>query len=280
MKSIVSVGIVGLSMLTVGFVAGQHSSIKSATATIQPDQAIAAVDADIQTATQPPAAKNKSPSPASFLIDEDEIDIIARLKSPQASDRQDALYIIWRKQIADRHQSEIEAIADEDMDSRTASFAQWILGIAPDMEASGPSRPEFILTDFSSPDKQLKSTLIANTTQYQQANQRPQEDRRPSQEIQSLPEEEQLAYIKKLTESQDDAAVSELNELVLHYNPILKDAAIEGLLSLLEMRTGHFDAIARGLEQNMVYLNDDQIRKFRQLTQDGNSSSNQAIPEQ
>jgi hypothetical protein len=76
-----------------------------------------------------------------------------------------------------------------------------------------------------------------------------------------------LAYIEELPESQDDAAVHALNGLVTHHDTTLKNAAIEGLLSQLEFRTGHFDSIVQSLKQNLAYLSDEQVQKFYTLTQ-------------
>jgi hypothetical protein len=54
--------------------------------------------------------------------------------------------------------------------------------------------------------------------------------------------------------------------LTSHYNPDLKNAAIEELLSLLEYRTGHFDMINRKLENYQTLLSDDQRQRFTQLS--------------
>jgi hypothetical protein len=82
-----------------------------------------------------------------------------------------------------------------------------------------------------------------------------------------LTEEERLAYIEELSESQNDAAVHALNGLVTHHDITLKNAAIDGLLLLLEFRTGHFDSIVQSLDQNHAYLSDEQAQKFYTLIQ-------------
>jgi hypothetical protein len=67
--------------------------------------------------------------------------------------------------------------------------------------------------------------------------------------------------------------IQTLSELVSNYNPTLQDAAIEELLSLLEIHTGHFDMIVRSLERDQEYLSIEQLQRFKQLTQSDNESN-------
>jgi len=138
-------------------------------------------------------------------------------------------------------------------------------------EASEPDSPgattEIILSDFDNPDEQIKLTLTANTESFSQNSEQLAEDQDPLEPLLQLPQAEQLAYVQELVESQEDAAVIALNDLILTDDAALQNAAIDGLISLLEMRTGHFEMIAENLQRNAVFLNDAQRQKVQQITQ-------------
>jgi hypothetical protein len=129
-------------------------------------------------------------------------------------------------------------------------------------EAPQQSAAQETLEDFDNPDEQIKLALTEDPVAFTQANERPVQDPDPLEPLFRLPEDQQLAYIQKLVESQEDAAVVALNDLILNDNPPVQKAAIDGLLSLLEMRTGHFALIAENIEQNSVFLNGDQLERF------------------
>ena len=58
-----------------------------------------------------------------------------------------------------------------------------------------------------------------------------------------------------------------LNDLILNDNPPVQKGDIDGLLSLLEMQTGHFALIAENMEQNAVFLNGEQLERFNRARQ-------------
>lgn len=129
-------------------------------------------------------------------------------------------------------------------------------------EALQHTAAQQVITDFDNPDEQLKLTLTDAPTAFTQANEQLVEDPDPLAPLFSMPEDQQLVYIQKLVASQEDAAVAALNDLILNDHPPVQNAAIDGLLSLLEMRTGHFAVIAANLEQNAVFLNGEQLQRL------------------
>jgi hypothetical protein len=275
MKSTLKLGALSILLFSVGFLIGLANSSQPLQANKNNnDDHTAAVQKPIiqQTALQP-VEHDISHDPAAYLTDESEPDISAQLSAPNADDRLDALYFVWRNHLTDQYQNEIAHMASEDTDLQICAFAQWVLGEETDSVLAETSPAEITITDINNPDDQLKAALIADPYQFQQANQQPHEDQRLLDRLPQLTEDEQLAYIKELSESQEDDAVSALNELVLHYDPILKNAAIEGLFSLLEMRTGHFDSIVNSLKNNLAYLNEEQLQVFNRLSQPDTSSS-------
>lgn len=132
---------------------------------------------------------------------------------------------------------------------------------------SSSTTTEITLSDFDNPDEQIKLTLTANIDRFSQNSEQLLEDQDPLEPLMQLPQAEQLAYVQKLVESQEDAAVIALNDLILTDNAALQNAAIDGLISLLEMRTGHFEVIAESLQHNAVFLSEAQIQKVQQITQ-------------
>lgn len=128
-------------------------------------------------------------------------------------------------------------------------------------------RSEITISDFDNPDEQISVTLMEQPNAFTQANEQWVEDPDPLEPIFQLTQEQQLVYIQKLVESQEDAAIVALNDLILNDNPPIQQAAIDGLISLLEMRTGHFAMIAENLGQNSVFLNEAQLQKLEKATQ-------------
>lgn len=148
------------------------------------------------------------------------------------------------------------------------------LSSAPPIDAVIPEKkiPEIVpseitISDFDNPDEQISLTLMEQPDAFTQANEQLVEDPDPLEPIFQLTQEQQLVYIQKLVESQEDAAIVALNDLILNDNPPIQQAAIDGLISLLEMRTGHFAMIAENLGQNSVFLNEEQLQKLEKATQ-------------
>ncbi len=269
MKSILKLGALSLLLLSIGILIGLANSSRPLPANKDSDDGHATVVAKpiVQQSALESGEHNRLYDPVAYPADESESDISAQLSAPNTDDRLNALYFVWRNHMTNQYQTQIAHLANDDTDLQVSSFAQWILGGVTDTALTETSSAEITITDVNNPDDQLKAALIADPYQFQQSNQQPKEDQRLLDKLPQLTEEEQLAYIKELSESQEDVAVSALNELVLHYDPVLKNAAIEGLFSLMEMRTGHFDSIVNSLNNNLAYLNEEQIQLFKKLSQ-------------
>ncbi len=269
MKSILKLGALSLLLLSIGILIGLANSSRPLPANKDSDDGHATVVAKpiVQQSALESGEHNRLYDPVAYPADESESDISAQLSAPNTDDRLNALYFVWRNHMTNQYQTQIAHLANDDTDLQVSSFAQWILGGVTDTALTETSSAEITITDVNNPDDQLKAALIADPYQFQQSNQQPKEDQRLLDKLPQFTEEEQLAYIKELSESQEDVAVSALNELVLHYDPVIKNAAIEGLFSLLEMRTGHFDSIVNSLNSNLAYLNEEQIQLFNKLSQ-------------
>lgn len=139
--------------------------------------------------------------------------------------------------------------------------------IRPEKEIPPTAPSEITISDFDNPDEQISATLMEQPDAFTQANEQRVEDPDPLEPIFQLTQEQQLVYIQRLVESQEDAAIVALNDLILNDNPPIQQAAIDGLISLLEMRTGHFAMIAENLGQNSVFLNEEQLQKLEKATQ-------------
>ena len=121
------------------------------------------------------------------------------------------------------------------------------------------------LTDFDNPDEQIQSILTADLSAFSQEGEQFIENADPLETMYNLPSEHQLDYVKRLVNSQEDAAIVALNDLILHDNTAIQNAAIEGMLDLLEMRTGHYEVIEQNLEQNSFFLNEKQLDKLERI---------------
>lgn len=162
----------------------------------------------------------------------------------------------------------ISAIDSSALNAATANSPTTEIAGATISEPDSPSTAtEITLSDFDNPDEQIKLTLTANAESFSQNSEQLVEDQDPLEPLLQLPQAEQLAYVQELVESQEDAAVIALNDLILTDDAALQNAAIDGLISLLEMRTGHFEMIAENLQRNAVFLNDAQRQKVQQITQ-------------
>jgi|GEM_PF-3295902 hypothetical protein len=162
----------------------------------------------------------------------------------------------------------ISVIDSSALNAATANSPTIEIAGATIIEPDSPSTAtEITLSDFDNPDEQIKLTLTANAESFSQNSEQLVEDQDPLEPLLQLPQAEQLAYVQKLVESQEDAAVIALNDLILTDDAALQNAAIDGLISLLEMRTGHFEMIAENLQHNAVFLNDAQRQKVQQITQ-------------
>lgn len=123
------------------------------------------------------------------------------------------------------------------------------------------------LTDYENPDEQIQAVLTAEQSSFSADSEQLVENADPLEDMYQLAPEHQLDYVKRLVNSQEDAAIVALNDLILHDNSAIQNAAIEGMLNLLEMRTGHYEMIAQNLEQNSVFLSEEQLDKLHEITQ-------------
>lgn len=269
MKSILTKSALGLILLLAGYFIAQVNSIKTSLALKSDKCEISTADAtSIYTVT--PSVDESHLRKDSDVNDADasNFDIKKQLSDTNVEIRLNALYIVWRNNIGNQFNEEIGRLAREDPNHQVQSFARWIQEMQINSENAETAQINVQLNDYQSPDVQLRASLIENPSQYQQANEQLNEERDLLESMTQLPEDEQLAYIDELIELQDDESVNALNKLILSSNPALQNAAIDGLITLMEMRTGHFDMIVQSMKQNYVYMSDVQLEKFSKLTED------------
>jgi hypothetical protein len=204
---------------------------------------------------------NQNPQP-----EKSDTDILYQLTSSVTDDRMNALFFIWRTNLVNDFHSEIQKLAQEDKNQHISSFAQWILNPTANTADSEQRQSELFITNFDDPEQQIMASLMENSFEAHQSSQHLPESENLVNRIYQLPEKEQISYLKKLSRSQDDAAIDALCDLVSNYNLNIKNAAIDELLSLLEFRTGHFDRIVSNLRSYQAYLSDDQAQRFRRLS--------------
>jgi hypothetical protein len=206
------------------------------------------------------------------LIDETnphDIDIESQLVSQNDDDRMDALFFIWRTNLVDDFSPAIEKLAKEDPNQHIVKFARWILNPLLMTESDNHNQPETIITNFDNPEEQLKDSLVKDTFQFTQSDEKlPNLSKKDNllDALYQLPEDEQIIYLNDLSRSQEDAAIEVLFEVISHYNTNLKNAAIEELLMLLADRTGHFDMITETLKNHQYDLSDEQQHRFALLS--------------
>jgi hypothetical protein len=198
--------------------------------------------------------------------DGDDADMALRLSDSDADVRLNALVSVWRSRMTGEYENEIEKMAREDGDAQLRSFAQWILGRSQEAEIDQARQSNIMVTDYQSPDEQIRQSLTWDSYQFQEASDRLNDEQNALDTLYQLSEEEQLEYVNKLVDSQEDAAVNTLEGLVAYYDPTLRDIAINGLLSILASHTGHFDMIVENLDRNSALLNQAQLKKFHELT--------------
>lgn len=122
------------------------------------------------------------------------------------------------------------------------------------------------LTDYENPDEQIQAVLTAEQNSFSAESEQLVENVDLLEAMYQLAPEHQLDFVKRLVNSQEDSAIVALNDLILHDNSAIQNAAIESMLNLLEMRTGHYEMIAQNLEQNSVFLSEEQLDKLQEIT--------------
>jgi hypothetical protein len=206
-------------------------------------------------------------------------DIGYLISSTEADDRMNALFFIWRTNLVNAFTSEINNLANTDKNTKINSFAKWILEFPDNQSLRDKQQAAIAITDSNDLELQLKNSLAENTHETQQLNQNLSANSYKITKINQLSKEEQLSYVKELSHSQEDSAIKALCELVLNYEPNIKNAAINELFSLLESHTGHFDIIMNSLQGNQGYLNTEQLDTLNLLSA-GNSHQETPIDTQ
>jgi hypothetical protein len=206
-------------------------------------------------------------------------DIGYLISSTEADDRMNALFFIWRTNLVNAFTSEINNLANTDKNTKINSFAKWILEFPDNQSLRDKQQAAIAITDSNDLELQLKNSLAENTHETQQLDQNLSENSYKITKINQLSKEEQLSYVKELSHSQEDSAIKALCELVLNYEPNIKNAAINELFSLLESHTGHFDIIMNSLQGNQGYLNTEQLDTLNLLSA-GNSHQETPIDTQ
>jgi hypothetical protein len=267
MKPILIKSTFALLLLLVGFFIGQAGSNHTRTV-IEAEKCNTADSVSANTrpierqAVKAEAAQISSIKPT----DGDDADMTLRLSDSDADVRLNALVSVWRSRMTGEYENEIEKMAREDGDAQLRSFAQWILGRSQEAEIDQARQSNIMVTDYQSPDEQIRQSLTWDSYQFQEASDRLNDEQNALDTLYQLSEEEQLEYVNKLVDSQEDAAVNTLEGLVAYYDPTLRDIAINGLLSILASHTGHFDMIVENLDRNSALLNQAQLKKFHELT--------------
>ncbi|MEJ2422855.1 MAG: hypothetical protein P8101_00125 [Candidatus Thiodiazotropha sp.] len=206
-------------------------------------------------------------------------DIGYLISSTEADDRMNALFFIWRTNLVNAFTSEINNLANTDKNTKINSFAKWILEFPDNQSLRDKQQAAIAITDSNDLELQLKNSLAENTHETQQLDQNLSANSYKITKINQLSKEEQLSYVKELSHSQEDSAIKALCELVLNYEPNIKNAAINELFSLLESHTGHFDIIMNSLQGNQGYLNTEQLDILNLLSA-GNSHQETPIDTQ
>jgi hypothetical protein len=267
MKPILIKSTFALLLLLVGFFIGQAGSNHTRTV-IEAEKCNTTDSVSANTrpierqAVKAEAAQISSIKPT----DGDDADMTLRLSDSDAVVRLNALVSVWRSRMTGEYENEIEKMAREDGDAQLRSFAQWILGRSQEAEIDQARQSNIMVTDYQSPDEQIRQSLTWDSYQFQEASDRLNDEQNALDTLYQLSEEEQLEYVNKLVDSQEDAAVNTLEGLVAYYDPTLRDIAINGLLSILASHTGHFDMIVENLDRNSALLNQAQLKKFHELT--------------
>jgi hypothetical protein len=268
MKKYLFLGALCLVFLIAGYVIGLRYATEYPVLVTTDNTKERDVTSVIDEATPMPTGKLSIQPNCDSNMGNSDIQVIgAQLTDLDPSVRLNALFCLWRNHSIDNYREEISQLAYADPDLQVSALAEWVLGISVDLESSDIAQAKYQITDYEDPDEEISKSLVENTNQFQQINELVSEEENLLEPIDQLSEDEQLAYIKKLTERQEDSAVNALAELIAHHNPVVQSGAIEGLLSLLKMRTGHFNTIAQSLEQNSVFLTYEQLGRLQELTQ-------------
>ncbi len=252
--------LVVLMLLPVGYLAGQAETwILGESEMVTPDNTV------IQSPT--PITSDLPAKETVERTDRGNLDIGLLLSGDDVEMRLDALFWVWRHHKESEFSNDIAYVAAHDENSQVRSLAIWIQGEEHEVKSIVSTSEESSEIDYDNPDEQVRQLLVEDDYKYQQVNE--QLDNQPDllEPLYQLNGKQQQEYIEALVASEEDAAVVALNELIVDPDPKLQHAAIEGLLAKLEMHTGHFSMISQMLEQNVVFLNDDQRVRLGEISQ-------------
>ena len=121
-------------------------------------------------------------------------------------------------------------------------------------------------TELPDIDSQIQSELQLDETSLAQASEIIMLDDDWVEPLYSMTKQEQKKAIEQFIVSNDDNAVRALADLILSDEQFLQQKAIDGLITILEQRTGHYDQISEILSQNEAFLSDNQLNLVKNLT--------------
>lgn len=188
------------------------------------------------------------------------------LNSTNADVRLNSLFTIWKSGALGKYQQSIQSMSQAESDSRVKEFISWVSGVDNTTENFGENHPDYNV--HSDPELLLQETLSAQTHEYAQDNEMlPDENWTQEQELHSLVESDHSAFIEDLIKSNEDASIETMASLISHQNREVQQAAIEGLITVLDDDTGHSQRILELLDTNAAYLDQNQMAAIEQAQQ-------------
>lgn len=189
-----------------------------------------------------------------------------KIRNPDASVRLDGLYQIWKFALISKLHAPIVNLANNDSDLKVKRFARWIIDAEQPQALSANHTGNEVKYDLTNVDELLQLTLHEAEETIAQENDLLVTDVDLIEPLYALTVDEQLNYIKQLVESNEDAAIAALNDLILYDDSTIQKASIDGLISVLEQNTGHYPVIIDILTQNSVFLDEEQTAKVQRIT--------------
>jgi len=181
------------------------------------------------------------------------------LSSSDPNTRLTSLFEIWKSELVTKYEPEINQLILSESTSNIKAFAIWMTRDN-DFAVENPEIDPYSHMD---PDQQIMEVLIENPEQISQGGDALPVDSDLAEPLYSLPESNRLDYIEELVQSNEDASIEALNNLILHEDSIIQSAAIEGLLTILEHDTGHSQQVIEVLDYNSAFLTDLQLAKVQ-----------------
>lgn len=193
----------------------------------------------------------------------DAIDSVG-IKSKNPKIRLLHLIDIWHDDEISLYKDDILYLIKHDPDSKVTEFASWLANYH--YTSGGDNKNVSSNIDVSSisedPEAQLRSSLSVDVFAIAQATDDVSNNSNFLAEVSIMSAEQRKVYIQNLVNTNDDAAVVALNDLVVSQDEETRQAALDGLLTLMEYKTGHYALVVEMLEANSVFLNEDQLKKF------------------